>query len=143
MWQADHTLLPIWLLDEHGKTAKPWLTAILDDHSRAVPGYFLGFGHPTAWQTGLTLHQAIWRKDDPRWHVCGIPSTFYTDNGSDFTSHHIEQVAADLKITLIFSLPGAPRGRGRSSGFSRPYNRCLFPISQATLLTAAQTLFRH
>jgi putative transposase len=65
MWQADHTLLPIWLLDEHGKPAKPWLTAILDDYSRAVAGYFLGFQKATAWQTALTLHQAIWRKDDP------------------------------------------------------------------------------
>jgi putative transposase len=43
MWQADHTLLPIWLLDEHGKPTKPWLTAIVDDYSRAVAGYFLGF----------------------------------------------------------------------------------------------------
>ncbi len=74
MWQADHTLLPIWLLDEHGKPAKPWLTAIVDDYSRAVAGYFLGFQKATASQTALTLHQAIWRKDDPRWHIYGIPS---------------------------------------------------------------------
>jgi putative transposase len=59
MWQADHTLLPIWLLDEHGKPAKPWLTVILDDFSHAVAGYFLGFQRATAWQTALTLHQAI------------------------------------------------------------------------------------
>jgi putative transposase len=69
MWQADHTLLPIWLCDEHCKPAKPWLTAILDDYSRAVAGYFLGFQRATALQTALTLHQAIWRKEDPRWHV--------------------------------------------------------------------------
>ncbi|MFL5660382.1 MAG: DDE-type integrase/transposase/recombinase [Ktedonobacteraceae bacterium] len=117
MWQADHALLPIWLLDEHGKPAKPWLTAIVDDYSRGVAGYFLGFQKATAWQTALTLRQAIWRKDDPRWHICGIPSTFYTDNGSDFISHHMEQVAADLKIALIFSLPGAPRGRGKIERF--------------------------
>jgi putative transposase len=53
MWQADHTLLPIWLLDEHGKPAKPWLTAILDDYSRVVAGYFLGFQTATALQTAL------------------------------------------------------------------------------------------
>jgi putative transposase len=117
MWQADHTLLPIWLLDERGKPAKPWLTVILDDYSRAVAGYFLGFQTPTAWQTALTLHQAIWRKEDPRWHVCGIPSTFYTDHGSDFTSQHMEQVAADLRMVLIFSGLGAPRGRGKIERF--------------------------
>jgi putative transposase len=41
----------------------------------------------------------------------------YTDNGSDFTSRHLEQVAADLKIQLIFSTPGKPRGRGRIERF--------------------------
>jgi len=127
MWQADHTLLPIWLLDEHGKPAKPWLTAILDDYSRAVAGYFLGFQKATALQTALTLHQAIWRKEDPRWHVCGIPSTFYTDHGSDFISHHMEQVAADLKMTLIFSLPGEPRGRGKIERFFGTVKQMLLP----------------
>ena len=58
------------------------------------------------------MRQAIWRKEDPRWHLCGIPQTLYTDNGSDFTSHHLQQVGADLKIRLIHSLPGQPRGRG-------------------------------
>ncbi len=127
MWQADHTLLPIWLLDEHGKPAKPWLTAIVDDYSRAVAGYFLGFQKATASQTALTLHQAIWRKDDPRWHIYGIPSTFYTDNGSDFISQHMEQIAADLKIALIFSLPGAPRGRGKIERFFGTVQQMLLP----------------
>ncbi len=127
MWQADHSLLPIWLLDEHGKPAKPWLTVVLDDYSRAVAGYFVGFQRATALQTALTLHQAIWRKEDPRWHVCGIPSTFYTDNGSDFISKHLEQVAADLKMTLIFSLPGVPRGRGKIERFFGTVKQMLLP----------------
>jgi putative transposase len=41
----------------------------------------------------------------------------YTDNGSDFTSQHLEQLAADLKIRLVFSTPGIPRGRGRIERF--------------------------
>jgi putative transposase len=39
VWQADHSLLSIVVLNEHGKPAKPWLTIILDDYSRAVAGY--------------------------------------------------------------------------------------------------------
>src|SRR5215472_10684392 len=74
IWQADHSLLPIWLLDERSQPARPWLSIILDDFSRGISGYFLGFTNPTALQTALTLHQAIWRKDDPRWRICGIPS---------------------------------------------------------------------
>jgi putative transposase len=80
VWQADHSLLPIWVLNERGEPTKPWLTIILDDYSRGVPGYYLGFASPTALQTALTLHQAIWRKTDPCWHLCGIPVHFYTDH---------------------------------------------------------------
>lgn len=127
VWQADHSLLPLWLLDEQGKPARPWLTIILDDYSRGVPGYFLGFQNPTALQTALTLHQAIWRKADPLWHLCGIPAHFYTDNGSDFTSHHLEQVAADLKMELVFSWPGHPRGRGKIERFFRTVEQLLLP----------------
>lgn len=88
--------------------AKPWLTTVIDDHSRAVAGYFLSFEDPSALHTSLALRQAIWRKQDSRWIVCGIPDVLYTDNGSDITSQHLEQVAADLKIRLVFSIPGKP-----------------------------------
>jgi putative transposase len=59
-------------------------------------------------QTALALRQAIWRKSEPGWHVCAIPDAFYTDHGSDFTSGHLEQVAIDLKIRLVFSRQGKP-----------------------------------
>ena len=127
VWQADHSLLPLWILNEQGKPAQPWLTIILDDYSRGVPGYYLGFQNPTALQTALTLHQAIWRKADPRWHLCGIPAQFYTDHGSDFTSQHLEQVAADLKMELVFSWPGHPGGRGKIERFFRTVEQMLLP----------------
>jgi len=90
-----------------------WLTVVIDDYSRAIAGYYLSFDAPCALHTSLALRQAIWRKEDPRWHVCGIPETFYTDHGTDFTSQHLEQVSADLKMALVFSTVGRPRGRGR------------------------------
>ncbi|HEY3265581.1 MAG TPA: Mu transposase C-terminal domain-containing protein [Armatimonadota bacterium] len=117
IWQADHTVLDILLVRDDGSTAKPWLTAIIDDYSRAIAGYFLHFEAPSAIQTALALRQAIWRKAEPQWQICGIPDVLYTDNGSDFTSHHMEQVAADIKMQLTFSTPGKPRGRGRIERF--------------------------
>ncbi len=41
------------------------MTVILDDKSRAVAGYTVFLGDPTALQTALALRQAIWRKADP------------------------------------------------------------------------------
>ena len=119
IWQADHTPLDVWLLNEEGKPARPYLTVIEDDYSRAIAGYRLSFQEATALTTALTLRTAIWRKEDPHWHVCGVPSVFYTDHGSDFKSHHMEQVAADLPMELIFSKVKVPRGRGKVERFFR------------------------
>jgi len=113
IWQADHTELDLWVLTPTGRPARPWLTVIEDDRSRAIPGYAVSLEAPSAINTALALRQAIWRKPDPRWPLCGIPGAFYTDHGSDFTSRHMDAVAADLKMRLIFSLPGQPRGRGK------------------------------
>ncbi|HEX6881252.1 MAG TPA: DDE-type integrase/transposase/recombinase, partial [Terriglobales bacterium] len=122
VWQADHTPLDILLIRPNGSAGKPWLTTVIDDYSRAVAGYFLSFDDPSTLHTSLALRRAIWRKEDPRWIVCGIPDVLYTDNGSDFTSQHLEQVSADLKIRLVFSTPGKPRGRGRIERFFSTVN---------------------
>jgi putative transposase len=119
MWQADHSPLDILLLDETGTPTKPWLTAIEDDYSRMIVGYRLSFQKATALTTALTLRQAICRKEDPRWPAYGIPTVFYSDHGSDFTSRHMEQVAAELPMELIFSQVSVPRGRGKIERFFR------------------------
>ena len=89
IWQADHTLLDLWVQQDGGHPARPWLTVIMDDYSRAIAGFGVSFHAPSTIQTALVLRQAIWRKPIPQWHICGIPATFYTDHGSDFTSHHL------------------------------------------------------
>jgi putative transposase len=122
IWQADHSPLDVWLLDEAGKPAQPWLTVIEDDYSRCIASFRLSFQESTALTTALALRQAIWRKGEPQWQICGIPSVFYTDHGSDFTSNHMEQVAADLGMELIFSEKGIPRGRGKIERFFRTVN---------------------
>lgn len=147
IWQADHTQLDLWVRDERGRPVKPWLTVILDDYSRAVAGFRLSLAGPSALQTALVLRDAILPKPDPRWHVCGIPASFYTDHGSDFTSRHLAQVAADLEMVLVFSTIGQPRGRGRIERFFQTVSQlclCTLPgyappgTPPATLLTLAE-----
>ena len=36
MWQADHTVLDVLILDENKNPVRPWLTIVMDDYSRAV-----------------------------------------------------------------------------------------------------------
>lgn len=127
VWQADHTELDILLKDGRGGAEKPWLTVVLDDYSRAVAGYALFFGSPSAIQTALALRHAIWRKGRPGWEVCGIPGVLYSDHGSDFTSRHLEQLAADLEIRLTNSMVGRPRGRGKIERFFESVSQVLLP----------------
>jgi putative transposase len=122
IWQADHAQLDILLLKEDGTVARPWLTIVIDDYSRAIAGYYLGFDPPSSVRTSLALRQGIWHKGHPHWHICGIPEILYTDNGSDFTSKHLQQIAVDLKMRLVFSIPGKPQGRGRIERFFRTVN---------------------
>jgi putative transposase len=113
LWQADHTVLDVLVLDANGAAVRPWLTIIMDDYSRVVAGYTLFLEAPTTLQTALALRQAMWRKQQAAWPVCGIPDVLYVDHGSDFTSTHLEQVAADLHFQLVFSSVGRPQGRGK------------------------------
>lgn len=108
----------------------------MDDCSRAICGYELSFLSPSSSKTALCLRNAIWRKTDSRWKIMGIPEILYTDHGSDFTSKHIEQVCIDLKIRLIFSQVGQPRGRGKIERFFRTLNQTL--LSQIKLLTKSK-----
>lgn len=63
IWQADHTLLDLWLRNDQKQPERPWLTVVMDDYSRAIAGYYLSFSAPSAYQTTLALRQAIWRKE--------------------------------------------------------------------------------
>ena len=123
LWQADHTPLDLVAQREDGRDGRPWLTVITDDYSRAITGFAFSFDAPSALRTSLALRQAIWRKTEPHWQCCGIPAALYCDNGSDFASTHLEQVAVDLKVRLVHSIPGAPRGRGKIERFFRTVNQ--------------------
>jgi putative transposase len=92
-----------------------------------VPGYAVNLAAHSALQTALALHQAISRKADPAWHVCGIPGVLYSAHGNDFTSYHMDQVCADLHVQLVHSTAGQPRGRGKIERFFKTVNQLLLP----------------
>lgn len=116
-WQSDHTELDILIVGANGKPDRPWLTTVMDDYARAICGYTVFTGAPSAINTALALRQAIWRKTDPAWAMCGIPDILHVDHGSDFISHHLERTAIALHIRIIHSTVGRPQGRGKIERF--------------------------
>ena len=127
LWQADHTLLDVLALDAGGQPVRPWLTVVMDDHSRAVAGYSLQSGAPSALNLSLALRQAIWRKGDPRWPACGVPDVLHVDHGTDFTSTHLQQAAAELRMQIVHSAVGRPQGRGKVERFFGTLSTELLP----------------
>ena len=97
-------------MDAAGAPARPWLTVVGDDHSRAVCGYHVFLDAPSAMNTGLALRQAIWPKPDPGWPMCGIPtccmSTTEATSPATSSPHGLE-----LKMRIVFSAVARPQGR--------------------------------
>ena len=66
-WQADHTMPDVMVPGADGKPVRPWLTVVMEDHSRALAGDTAFPGAPSAPNLSLALRQAVWRKADPAW----------------------------------------------------------------------------
>jgi len=139
IWQADHTMLDLLILDQSDRPVRPWLTTVMDDYSRAVAGIMVFFGAPSILNTSLALRQAIWRKGDPAWPVCGIPDVLYVDHGSDFTSSHLDQVAASLHFRIVYSAVGRPQGRGKIERLFGTLNSELLPELPGRLVAGKPT----
>lgn len=108
VWQADHTQVDVLVVDQAGEVlGRPWLTIVVDSYSRCLMGMHLGFDAPSAWVACLGLRHAILPKQysssyelRESWGTYGLPQYLYTDQGKDFTSQHLEQVATELGIGL-------------------------------------------
>ncbi len=108
VWQCDHTLLDVLVVDRAGEIlGRPWLTMVVDSYSRCIMGIHLGFDGPSAAVVCLALRHAILPKQyssayelKQSWGTYGVPQYLYTDGGKDFRSQHLEQVATELGIVL-------------------------------------------
>ncbi len=67
----------------------------MDDYSRAICGYMLFLGAPSALNTGLALRQGIWPKACPGWPMCAVPDVLCVDQNCSrtrgarrFVEHH-------------------------------------------------------
>jgi putative transposase len=108
VWQCDHNYADIMLVDsEGGILGRPMITTVVDTFSRCIVGIHLGLNGASAAVTCLALRHSIMPKEygssyglSNDWSTYGVPEYLYTAAGADFTSKHIDQIAASLGITL-------------------------------------------
>lgn len=108
LWMSD-AMHGIHLRSEPGgKSRRTFLMGIIDDHSRLIVHAQYYF-QEQSWCLMDTFKQAIKRR--------GIPEIFYTDNGKIFTSEHMKEVCAQLKIRLVHARPYAAYSKGKIERF--------------------------
>jgi len=92
--QIDHTLVDVVVTDAENRIplGRPWITAAIDEYTKAILGFYLSFEHPSATVLAFAITRFVLKKDnwlnelgvDHTWPMHGIFHNFYVDNGMDF-----------------------------------------------------------
>jgi putative transposase len=120
--QIDHTKVDIMLVDDVTRACigRPWLTLVLDVHTRMVAGLTLSLDPPSAAGTALALMQAVlpkalWLTDRAiglAWLTQGLPELIHVDNGAEFHSRAFERGCQQHGIRIEYRPPATPRFGG-------------------------------
>ena len=125
IWQGDHHLLDIQLINPEGKPQRPWITALIDDYSRAIMGFYLTFTKPNSHSVASALHHAMLPKAEERWIMHGIPAMLYVDNGKDLLSRHISEACMHFSIERRSHEPYLARSKGKIERWFRTLEEML------------------
>ena len=120
-FQADHTRLDIWarhLVDGKWVPVEVWLTALLDDYSRAIAGIAMTKDAANSWSITRALRHAFLPKQDARWAVHGTCEVFQCDRGADFMSHAITAALGVLGVMVDPDPPHYPNRKGKVERWS-------------------------
>ena len=122
VFQIDHTLADIMVVDEEHRLpiGRPWLTLVIDVHSRVIPGFYLSLDAPSAESVGMALVHAVCPKDKwlaarniaVNWPIWGIPNTVHADNGSDFRCEAVNQACQNHGIDIQWRPVAKPKFGG-------------------------------
>ena len=110
LWTADCMHGPYIKLEGYPRKHKVFLIAAIDDHSRMI------CAHGWSTQENAMALEKVLKEGIARF---GLPKALYCDNGSIFSSHHLQLACARLGIALIHSKPYDSPSRGKIERFFR------------------------
>jgi len=120
LWIADAMHGPyINAGDDDKKKKKVFLIAAIDDHSRIITCYGWFFNENSI-SLEIVLKEGIGR--------FGLPQVLYCDNGSLFSSSHLQLACARLGIALVHSKPYDSASRGKIERFFRTVRQKFLPF---------------
>ena len=116
--QIDHTLVDVIIVDEVQRKpiGRPWLTLVIDVHTRTVPGFVLSLDPPSRLSVALAITQAAWGKSGwlrdrgipADWPCRGLFGMIKLDNAKEFHSEALRRGCEQYGMTLDYRPRGAP-----------------------------------
>ena len=122
--QMDHTILDLFIVDAKTRwpLGRPCLTTMMDQKTRTICGFHVGFDPPSFLSDMCCLYNALKSKayvakkypsiHNP-WLNHGLCERLLVDNGKDFVSNHFKNVASHMGFTITYAPPREPWKKGR------------------------------
>jgi putative transposase len=121
--EIDHTILDLFVLKRENNIpmGRPTITVMMDEFSRCVCGFYLGFDPAGYLPVMYCLNHAMSPKNyvtkiypevENSWNCTGVPEVLVVDNGPEFINKSLEDACYQLNTKLIFSPPRKPQFKG-------------------------------
>jgi putative transposase len=120
--QIDHTLVDIQLADEHLRAVlgRPWLTLVLDVHTRSVLGLYVSLDPPSSVSVALAVAQAVLPKQPwlaardiaLTWPMHGCVGIIHLDNAAEFHTKALARGCQQHGFRLEYRVPATPHHGG-------------------------------
>lgn len=120
--QIDHTKVDLQLTDEQFREVlgRPYLTLVLELHTRTVLGFHVSLDPPSATSVALAIAHAVLPKEDwlrtrdlqAVWPMCGLMRSIHLDNAKEFHSRALTRGCQQHGIRLLYRAPATPHHGG-------------------------------
>lgn len=131
----DHYRMNLFVVDEESglPLGRPWLTLLLDECTRCVVGYYLGFDEPSNINVARAIRHAIAPKDLTGegielvndWDVWGVIDVIVVDNGLELHGETMEQGCAQFGMKIQYCPRKKPWYKGKIERFFRTVDQGL------------------
>lgn len=133
----DHTRLDLFVVDAQTflPLGRPWLTLVIDEYSRYVLGYYIGFEEPSNVSMSRAVKHAIAPKTlspnvKQSWDAWGAMEVLVVDNGLEFHGRALEAGAGRYGINIQFCPRKKPWFKGKVERFFGTLNTGLLAAIQ-------------
>ncbi|MEO8053121.1 MAG: hypothetical protein ABI833_22160 [Acidobacteriota bacterium] len=132
----DHTPSDLIVVDDNSMLplGRPTLTSALDEYTRCLMGFYVGFEPPSCLSVMRCLKHAILPKTYVQrtfpsvknpWECYGVPELVVVDNPPEFHSSHFERACLQIGVDIQYAKVLVPWYKGKLERFQGTMNHDL------------------